>query len=170
MSNPVNLAQQEAVKKLKELAEDIDICLFCTNLKTDDGSTCRPMSTAQVDDNGDIWFMSAKDSDKNRDIKKDNKVQLFYSHPGKSSFVVVNGNASISQDKKKIEELWNPLNKAWFKEGKDDPNISLIKVSNINAYYWDTKGNAMINFFKMVASAATGKTLIDAEEGALNVK
>ena len=170
MSNPVNLVQQDAVKKLKALAEDINICLFCTQLKTDDGSTCRPMSTAKVDDNGDIWFMSAKDSDKNRDIQKDNKVQLFYSHPSKSSFVVVNGNATISEDKKKIEELWNPLNKAWFKGGKDDPNISLIKVSNINAYYWDTKGNAMVNFFKMVASAATGKTLIDAEEGELHVK
>jgi general stress protein 26 len=170
MNNPENLVQQEAIKKLQDLAEEIDICLFCTNIKTDEGATCRPMSTQKVDDNGDIWFFSAKDSDKNRDIKNDNKVQLFYAHPGKSSYMVVNGVAAVSTDRQKIDELWNPLVKTWFKEGKDDPNISLIKVSNINAYYWDTKGNQMINFFKMVASVATGKTLIDAEEGALNVK
>ena len=170
MSTPVNLAQQDAVKKLRELVNDIDMCLFCTNLKTGDGSTCRPMSTAKVDENGDIWFMSPKDSDKNREIATDSKVQLFYSHPGKSSYLVVNGAASISFDKKKIEALWSPLAKTWFKEGKEDPNISLIRVSDINAYYWDTTGNRMINFFKMVASVATGKTLVEAEEGALKVK
>jgi general stress protein 26 len=170
MSNPVNLAQQDAIKKLKELVHGIDMCLFCTNLKTGDGSTCRPMSTAEVDDHGDIWFMSPKNSDKNREITIDNKVQLFYSHPGKSSYLVVDGTASISFDKKKIEALWSPLAKSWFKEGKDDPNISLIRVTGINAYYWDTTGNRMINFFKMVASAATGKTLLEAEEGALNIK
>ena len=84
--------------------------------------------------------------------------------------MVVNGEASISFDRQKIEELWTPLVKTWFKGGKDDPNISLIKVSNINAYYWDTKGNRMINFFKMLASVATGTTLVEAEEGTLQVK
>ena len=170
MNKPENLVQQEAIKKLQDMAEEINTCLFCTNLKTDDGATCRPMSTQKVDGNGDIWFFSAKDSDKNKDIRSDNKVQLFYAHPGKSSYMVVNGTATISTDRQKIEELWSPLVKAWFKEGKDDPNVSLIKVSDINAYYWDMKGNKMINFFKMVASVATGKTLIDAEEGALNLK
>ena len=169
MSNPVNLEQRDAVKKLKDLVEAIDMCLFCTNLKTGDGSTCRPMSTAQVDDNGDIWFLSPKDSDKNREIEEDSKVQLFYSHPGKSSYLVVNGTASIQYDRKKIEELWSPLSKTWFKEGKDDPNISILKVSPTSAYYWDTEGNRMINFFKMVASVATGKTLVDAKEGNIEV-
>lgn len=169
MSKPENLVQQEAIKKLQELAAEIDTCLFCTNLKTDDGSTSRPMSTQKVDDNGDIWFFSAKDSDKNKEIQKDSRVQLFYAHPGKSSYMVVNGTASISTDRQKIEELWSPLVKTWFKEGKDDPAVTLLKISNINAYYWDTKGSKMINFFKMVASVATGKTLVDAEEGTLKV-
>jgi len=168
MDNQVNLERQGAIEKLRELAKDIDLCLFCTNLAQQDGATTRPMSTQQVDDNGDIWFFSAKDSDKNREIEADSKVQLYYAHPGKSSYMVVNGEASISTDKNKIEELWSPLAKAWFKEGKDDPSISLIRVSNINAYYWDTKGNRMVNFVKMLASAATGKTLVDAQEGALH--
>jgi len=170
MDNKINLQKQNAVKKLMELATDIDMCLFCTNLKGTDGSTCRPMSTAGVDENGDIWFFSTRDSDKNREIQKDNHVQLFYSHPGKNSYMVVNGTAVVSFDKQKIEELWSPLAKTWFKEGVDDPNISLIQITNVNAYYWDTRGNKMVNFFKMIASVATGKTLVDAEEGTLDIK
>jgi acetylornithine/succinyldiaminopimelate/putrescine aminotransferase len=42
-------------------------------------------------------------------------------------------------------------------------------VKPSSAYYWDTEGNKMINFFKMIASAATGKDLIDGKEGNLSV-
>lgn len=165
-----NLNNAEAIAKLKELAKDIDIALFCTNLKTNDGATSRPMSTQGVDDDGTIWFFSAADSDKNNEIIQDKNVQLFYSNPGNMNFMVVNGTAEILFDKNKIDELWSPLVKTWFQGGKEDPNLSLIKVTPVTAYYWDTKGSKMINFFKMIASIATGKTLVDAEEGALNVK
>ncbi|MFT3934939.1 MAG: pyridoxamine 5'-phosphate oxidase family protein [Chitinophagaceae bacterium] len=161
--------QQKAIEKLKELTSSIDMCIFCTGVKSNAGASSRPMSTAGVDDNGNIWFFSDKNSEKNQEIASDSRVQLFYSHPGKSSYMVIDGTATISFDKQKIDSLWTPLAKTWFKEGKDDPNISLIKVSNVNAHYWDTKGNRMVNFLKIIVSAATGKTLIEAEEGNLNV-
>jgi general stress protein 26 len=164
-----NLASGEAIAKLKDLVEDIDICLFCTNLKTGDGATTRPMSTQEVDDEGNMWFFSDINSDKNREIKNDKRVQLFYSHPGKSSYVVVNGEAEVIIDREKTEEIWSPMVKAWFKEGKDDPNISILKVTPTSAYYWDMEGNRMINFFKMIASVATGKKLVDAQEGSIKV-
>ena len=55
------------------------------------------------------------------------------------------------------------------KEGKDDPNISVIKVKPTTAYYWDTDGNRMVNFFKMVASVATGTNLVTGDKGSLNI-
>lgn len=127
------------------------------------------MSTQQVDENGSIWFFSGIDSEKNKEIGEDKNVQLFYSHPGKSSFLVVNGEAEIILDSAKIDELWSATVEIWFKGGKDDPNVSLIKVNTKSAYYWDTEGNRMINFFKMLASVATGKTLVEAEEGSIKV-
>lgn len=167
--NKENLQQQEAVAKLKELAQDIDMCLFCTHVNGKDPSTVRPMSTQQVDDEGNIFFLSDKNSDKNKEVKEDSNVQLFYAHPSKNSFMVVNGEATVFYDRQVIEELWKPLLKTWFQGGKDDPNISIIKIKPSSAYYWDTKGNKMINFFKMLASVATGKTLVDAEEGKLSL-
>lgn len=164
-----NLQAGEGIEKLKDLVDDIDICLFCTNLKTGDGATTRPMSTQEVDEEGNLWFFSDINSDKNREIKMDKRVQLFFSHPSKNSYLVVNGEAEIIIDKNKTAALWSPLVKTWFKEGKDDPNISLLKVNTQSAYYWDTAGNKMINFFKMIASVATGTTLVDAKEGTINV-
>ena len=169
MNTTENLNNKEAIDKLKSLVDDITICLFCTDLKTDDGSTCRPMSAIKVCDQGNIWFFSEKDSDKNKAIASDKNVQLFFSHPAKGSYLVVNGEAEIILDKTKIEELWTPVAKIWFKEGKDDPTISIIKVKPSNAYYWDTDGNQMINFFKMIASVATGKNLVTGNEGAITL-
>ncbi len=135
----------------------------------EDDLDCRPMSTAGVDETGNIWFFSDKNSQKNKDIAANSRVKLFYSHPGKSSFLIVSGDAEIVYDRSLIDRFWNPLDKAWFKEGKDDPAISLIKVRPDAAHFWDTKGNSMVNFLKMVASVATGKTLVEGEEGRLQL-
>ena len=169
MSNTENLQQKEAIDKFKSLVDAIVVCLFCTNLKTDDGSTCRPMSAIKVCDQGNIWFFSTKDSDKNNAIISDKHVQLFFSHPGNSSYLVVNGEAEIILDKTKIEELWTPIAKIWFKEGKDDPTISIIKVKPQNSYYWDNEGNKMINFLKIVASVVTGTNLVEGKEGTITL-
>ncbi len=169
MNNTENLSSIEAIDKLKSLVDHIMVCLFCTDLTTDDGSTCRPMSAIKVCDQGNIWFFSEKSSDKNEAIAKDKNVQLFFSHPAKSSYLVVNGEAEIIFDKTKTEELWTPAAKIWFKEGKDDPTISIIKVKPTTAYYWDTDGNRMINFLRMVASVATRTNLVTGKQGALKV-
>lgn len=150
-----NLQASEEIEKLKDLVEDIDICHFCTNLKTGVGVTTRPMSAQKVDEEGNLWFFSNINSDENRKIKTDKRMQLFFSHPSKSSYLMANGEAEIIIDKNKTAELWTPLVKTCFKEGKDHPNISTIKVNTLTAYYWNTEGNKMINFFKMIASVAT---------------
>lgn len=169
MERQTNLKAGEGIKKLKQLVDDIDICLFCTDLKTDDGATCRPMSRQEVDEDGSIWFFSEINSDKNIAIQKDNAVQLFFSHPGKHSYLVVNGVAEIIQDREKIYALWSPIAKVWFTEGKEDPKISLIKVIPSSAYYWNTEGNKMVNILKFLASVATGKQLLDSKEGEILV-
>ena len=169
MENIKNLKAENGVEKLKELVKAINICLFCTNLDRNYGATCRPMSAQDVDDEGNIWFFSNIKSDKNLEIQQDSAVQLIFSHPGKNSYMIVNGVAEIFQDRKKIDELWSPIVKIWFEEGKDDPDLSLLKVNTKSAYYWDTDGNKMINFFKFLASIATGSNLVTGVEGSIKV-
>jgi general stress protein 26 len=146
----------EHVEKLKELVEDINICLFCTQLKTADGATCRPMSAQKVDDEGNLWFFSEVNSNKNKEISQDKHVQLFFAHPGKSRYLVVNGEAEVIINQHQIDALWSPMVKIWFSEGKDDPSLSLIKVNTKSAFYWDTENSKMINFIKMMATLVTG--------------
>lgn len=152
MGEVKNLRATDAVKKIREIAKDANICMFVTDLSTLP-LTGRPMATQEVDDEGSIWFMSAKNSEKNRDIEKDKKVQLFYSHTGNYEYLSIYGTAEIVNDRSKIEELWTPMAKTWFKDGKGDLNISLIKVTPEDAYYWDTKNNKMVSLIKFAMGA-----------------
>ena len=166
--NNQNLSAQDAIDKLKELIKSESICHFCTNLAKQPISS-RPMSTQKVDDDGNIWFMSSIKSGKNEEIEKNNSVQLFYSNPSDYEFLSVFGKASIYTDREKIYELWTPFAKAWFEDGKDDVDISLIKVEPEESYYWDTKSNKMISMIKMLAAMVTGSGPDDGVEGSLNV-
>lgn len=166
-NNNTSFVASEGIKKLKKLAEEIDTCLFCTNPKTNDGASTRPMGIQEVDDEGNLWFFSNANSEKNKEIEVNKEVQLFFSHPSVGSYMVLNGVAEIIFDRQKIEELWSPLVKIWFSGGSDDPTISLIKVKTKSAYYWDTEGGRMVNFFKMLASVATGTSLVNGNEGSI---
>lgn len=166
--NRQNLSAQAAIEKLKELIKNESMCFFCTQL-TQQPITTRPMSTQKVDDSGNIWFLSSIKSDKNSEIEKNNIVQLFYSNPSSFEFVSLLGSATILTDREKIYELWTPMAKAWFKDGKEDADISLIKVTPQSAYYWDTKNNKMISMLHMLASIITGNAPDDGVEGMLKV-
>lgn len=167
--NIQNLSGQEAIEKLKELIKSESICFFCTNL-LQQPITTRPMSTQKVDDHGNIWFMSSIKSGKNEEIVDNNSVQLFYSNPSNYEFLSIFGTASIYTDREKIYEIWTPFAKAWFKDGKDDEDISLIKVTPQSSYYWDTKNNKIISMIQMLASIVTGSAPDDGVEGLLKIK
>lgn len=149
-----DLVNQEAVDKIREMIDHTKVCFFTTHLDESPLPT-RPMFTQEVDNEGNIWFFSDDDSEKNLDIKDDSRVQLLYANPSKSEFLSVYGHAMISRDRTKIEELWSPMAKAWFKGGKDDPSLSIIQVIPDEAYYWDTKNNKMVSLLKIITSIAS---------------
>ncbi len=167
--NRESLTGQEAAKKIKELAETAQVCFFCTALKSGKPFATRPMSPQQVDEQGNLWFLSADDSHKNEDIQADPYVQLLFQGSPHSDFMTLYGKATISKDKQKIKELWQPIIKTWFTGGEDDPRITVIKVTPEDGYYWDTKHGRFVAFAKMVAGAMTGQTLDDSVEGKLSV-
>ncbi len=166
--NHKDLNGPEAIKKLKELAEDKS-CFFCSSIKTGVPLSVRPMAVLHIDDEGTLWFMSAKDSHKNDELATDPFVHLLFQGSNYSDFLNIYGIATLSTDKEKIKELWNPTLKTWFTEGIDDPRISVIAVEPTEGYYWDNKHGNAIAFLKQLAGAAIGKTLDDSIEGNIEI-
>jgi len=162
-----NLSQSEAIEKIKELATSIDFALMASQLSKLPLHTI-PMSTKKVDSAGYIWFLSGKDSTHNRHIQKDSKVQLFYAKAKAMEFMTVYGKAEIVEDQFIIDELYQKTDDLWF-DGKNDPNISAIKVIPEDAHYWDSKDNRFVSLLKLGAAAVTGKKTELSEQGDLKL-
>lgn len=127
------------------------------------------MSVQDVDDEGNLWFLSADDSHKNLEISADPLVKLYFQGSQHSDFLYLDGIATISRDKQKIEELWEFVLTTWFTEGIEDPRITVIKVAPIDGYYWDTKHGNAIAGIKMLFGAIMHKTMDDSIEGKVQV-
>ena len=168
-ANHQDLLGTEAGKKIKELVDQNKTCYFCTKITSGQPLTTRPMSVQKVDEAGRFWFLSAADSHKNAEIRLDDRVHLLFQGSAHSDFLSIYGEATVSNDKQLIKELWEPLLKTWFTEGEDDPRITVIRVDTREGYYWDNKHGNAVAFVKMAAGAIIGKTLDDSIEGKLTV-
>ncbi len=146
--------RDESINKLKELLEGIDFCMLTT---IDEGHLrSRPMSTQEFEFDGDLWFFTSEDTHKIDEIQKDNRVNVAYSKPNDNTYVSVSGRAEVVKDRAKIDELWSPVLKAWFPEGKDDTKLCLLKIPVEQAEYWDAPSSSIVQLFGMVKAIATG--------------
>lgn len=166
--NHANLEGIHAIKKIKDIVDEAQACFFCTAVASAQSDT-RPMSVQEVDDAGNLWFLSANDSHKNLELASDPSVKLYFQGSPHSGFLQLDGLATVSTDKAKIKALWKPILKTWFTEGEDDPRISVIKVAPSKGYYWDNKHGDAVAGVKMMIGAALGKTIDDSIEGTVTV-
>lgn len=162
--NYEDLSGRKAIEKLKDLTKD-ETCFFNTSEQVSKTGGTRPMSVREVDDNGDIWFLSASDSHKNAAIEADPNVKLYFKGQSHAEFLAMDGRATITRDKAVIHRLWDAHLKVWFTEGEDDPRITAIKVTPTDGYYWDNKHGMAVAGVKMMIGAVVGKTLDDSIEG-----
>jgi general stress protein 26 len=148
------LSREEGIAKIAELIKDIQMAML-TTVSTDGSLHSRPMATQQTPFEGELFFLTAADTGKVHEIEDDSQVALTYVDP-KHTFLTLSGRASISNDRALIEKLWNPTYKAWFPEGKEDPEIRVLRVVVEQAEYWEAPANAIVRNVKILARAVTG--------------
>jgi general stress protein 26 len=108
-------------------------------------------------------------SNKVKDIELDHFVQLVFAHPGKTVISMFAGRANVITDTASIKEKWNPMIKAWFPGGVDDPEICLLQIKTDEVHYWDTENSKMVQVLKAALSIVAGKPLVEGVHGELNV-
>lgn len=113
------------------------------------------MYLQETDTDGNMWFISGEDSHKNAEVRQDERVQLFFMNNDKSEYLSVFGSATIHTDRATIDDKWSVFANAWF-NGKEDPNVSIIRVAPTDAYYWDTKAGKLVSMLHFISAIVTG--------------
>ena len=158
------MSKQEQIDKIQAVIKDVKFAMMSTiNDKGD--LHAWPMTTSEASLSGkEIWFIGDKTSDVVKDIQDNPKVGLSYATQDEKNYVSVSGNAELSTDKDKLDELWSPVYNAFFEHGKEDENVQLIKVVPHGAECW-LSGSSTVNMFKMITAALQdGKTAEDIGE------
>lgn len=155
--------RQESINKLKDLIEGIDFAMLTTIAGGKFRS--RPMSTQKFEFDGDLWFFTSDATHKVDEIEADDRVCVAYAKPEDNQYVSVYGHARVVKDRAKMEELWNPILKAWFPEGLDDPTLCLLKVAVEEAEYWDSPNSTLVQIAGFVKALVTGQQADGGEYG-----
>ncbi|MGN8843052.1 pyridoxamine 5'-phosphate oxidase family protein [Niallia sp. HCP3S3_B10] len=124
---------QKELETLRDLIKDVDTAMLTTI--SEEGLVSRPMKTQEVEFDGDLWFLTKKDTEKYEEILHENEVNVAYAG---NSYVSIRGRAELVDDLAKKKELWSNAYEKILQTSYDDPNIVLIKVKAESAEYWDT--------------------------------
>jgi general stress protein 26 len=145
------------LEPVARMVKDIGFAMM-TTVAADGTLHSRPMSTMQMDAEGNLWFFTSILSPKMNEATEHSKVALTYAKADIQDFVAISGTASVVRDKAKMLSLWTPWIKPWFPRGVDDPDLALLKVSIDDAQYWDAPGSAIKRAFGLAKALVTHKT------------
>lgn len=164
-----SLTREQMIAKVGELIRNINMAMLTT--EAEDGLLhSRPMATQQTDFDGTLWFFTGLASGKVNELEWNPEVNLSYAQPSDSRYVSVSGTAEVVQDRRKMQELWNEIYRAWFPKGLDDPDLGLLKVEVSSAEYWESPSGKMVQIFGFLKALATGEPAQQgAEHGTIDI-
>ena len=151
-------SDQERRETVKELVKDARIAMV-TTMTGDGRHVSRPMAVQDVEFDGDLWFFAYANSDLVEQIGSNPQVNVAFSDSDQHNWVSVTGAAQRVDDRAKAAELWNPMLKAWFPDGLDTPELTLVKVQTESAEYWAAAHSSkVVTLLGYAKAAVTGKT------------
>ena len=148
---------RKSIRQIADLLEKIDTAML-TTVGPDGFLVSRPLSTrASSFDGKRVWFFTEADSPKVAEIARHPKVNLAYASSDRNTYVSLAGTAEVNRDRRRIGRLWNDAMKAFFPNGKDDPNLVLLEVQVRSIEYWDGPGSLIGQLVGFVVARVTGK-------------
>lgn len=155
LQSPAIQDQTAQFETLRKLVHDLQIAMLST-VAADGTVISRPVQTLDFDADGVLWFATAADSDKAQEIRHNPHVGLSYADRGDNSYVSISGPARLVRDQARIDALWSPAMSIFFPHGKDDPNLTLVRVEIERAEYWNGPGTIVGKMLYLAAAAITG--------------
>lgn len=98
----------------------------------------RPMAIADSSEEGELWFVTDRNSEKVFELTGDERVSV--TMQSMTKYISLNGSCQLVDDREKISELWNDAWLGWFPDGPGDPRIVLLRMNAESGEFWDMSG------------------------------
>jgi general stress protein 26/nucleotide-binding universal stress UspA family protein len=149
-------AKRDDVLQLEALIAGIRIAMVTA--RSEDGHLrSRPIVARAASFDRELWFFTHAHMYKIEDGERDQPVNIGYADPDKEHYVSISGRGRLVQDRRKIEELWDPIYEDWFSQGLADRDLALLRVSVEEVEYWDASESLMVRLMPEPKSAIRAK-------------
>lgn len=116
-----------------------------------------------------IWFFTRKGADLAQSTGAGHYAMLCIMAKDMEFQACIGGQLTPDHDPEKIDKYWSPNVAAWFPEGKDDPDLTLLKLTCNDAQIWVSHGGPLNYAFQTLKANAT-HTLPDVgQHGSVNL-
>jgi len=83
-----------------------------------------------------IWFFTRRDAELVRRLVQGGKAMFNLVSKDRDLWACIGGTITEQHDAGKIDKYWGPVVAAWFPEGKDDPELTLLRLDAEDAEVW----------------------------------
>ena len=129
------MKDDDPAKPLDELMQPGTTLMVGTG--PDAGAELRPLTVARV--HGDVidilvdgsaeWALAYRDGDPVLAVQSDNR---------ENTWAWIRGTGMLTADQALIDELWNPFAAAYFEQGRETPDITVLRIQAEDGRYWSS--------------------------------
>jgi general stress protein 26 len=122
----------------------------------------QPMTGFAEPETGTIWFFVSRDNDL-MEAADGGGAEVMFTFQSREVYACISGRLRVDTDPGRIDRFWNASVAAWYPGGKDDPDLTLLRLDAGDAAVWLVEGG-LVKYLLEVAKANASKTTPDVGE------
>ncbi|WBU57635.1 pyridoxamine 5'-phosphate oxidase family protein [Paracoccus sediminicola] len=115
-----------------------------------------PMSHNLIENDPHFWFITAKETPMAKAAAQSAQARYTICSDGKGLYADIQGALELSNDQEKLDEVWSVIASSWFEEGKQDPDLQLVRYTPAKAEVWLTDSGAIGFLYEVAKANITG--------------
>ena len=123
----------------------------------------QPMTGFAEPETGTIWFFVSRDNDLMEAADGGGGAEVMFTFQSREVYACIGGRLRADTDRGRIDRVWSPSVAAWYPGGKDDPDLTLLRLDAADAAVWLVEGG-LVKYLVEVAKANASKTTPDVGE------
>lgn len=103
-----------------------------------------------------IWFFTRRDTDLVRQAADGHEAMFVFQQ--KDLQACIGGTLRLNHDPARIDKYWNAVVAAWYPQGRDDPNLTLLSLDCGDAEVWISQAGPARFAWEIAKANATHRT------------
>ena len=132
------------------------VCMVTT--AADGRIRTRPMSGHVDHENHRILFVTHRHAGMIEETARSPSVSIAICREDRNFYAAIACEARENDDRDLLWQVWTPVTSAWFPEGPDDPDATLLSLAPVSAEVWDGPSSGVVVAFRLATARILGRT------------